>query len=182
MWHSFANWLHEIWIALVFAIIFAAIADLTRIGSRIRETVREVRNKLAEASTVRLATRIRRLEQSKEQVSKLMSSDRAVYVQSLQYILCTMAFLALGCATVLGAGTINSIRRNHLDISLFIRAFWTTGIFSLFIGACVGFFGWLNLIDLDSYEKFNKLSDVLQAEIDDLSEKLAARQDSQMRQ
>ena len=57
-WNHITMHREEIGWAIVLALIFAIIADILGIGTRFREALRQLRNRIAEQSTSRLGKRI----------------------------------------------------------------------------------------------------------------------------
>ena len=82
--------------ALFFALVFAIVADLLRVGSRIRDFVRFIRNKLSEKSVARLQERIKQLEKYRDSLALMMSSDKAHYLGTFRLILGILLCMCIG--------------------------------------------------------------------------------------
>jgi hypothetical protein len=98
VWSHIAKHREEIsWaagLAIVFAIIFAVIADILRIGSRIREGIRHLQNQWSERSVSLLARRIAQLKDSQ----KKLADARWLYLfafQTIFLILCLFSIAAI---------------------------------------------------------------------------------------
>lgn len=83
-------------LAVFFALVFAIVVDLLRVGSRIRDFVRFIRNKLSEKSVARLQTRIKQLEKYRDSLGLMMSSDKAHYLGTFRLILGILLCMCIG--------------------------------------------------------------------------------------
>jgi|SRR6266851_3178581 hypothetical protein len=90
-------------VAIVLAIVFAALADLLRFGSRIREGWRWVKDKYAESSIVAINRRIAEQEQYRNSLQQYLDSDKAFYLAILRSIVGVLLFMCLsGILLILG--------------------------------------------------------------------------------
>lgn len=96
IWQFLSNRWPDIGLAIVLAVVFAIIADLMRIGSRIREAIRHFKNRLAERSVARLRARIKYLERERSGLAALLASDKGLYLQTLRSILTVLLLASLG--------------------------------------------------------------------------------------
>jgi hypothetical protein len=83
-------------LAIFFALVFAIVADLLRVGSRIRDLVRFIRNKFSEYSVAQLQTRIKQLKKYRDSLALMMSSDKAHYLGMFRLILGILLCMCIG--------------------------------------------------------------------------------------
>lgn len=146
---------------LMFALLFAIIADLLRIGSLIRSGLRKMKNRLAEQSVARLRKRIIELEQYRETIRLYLTAERALYLHILGMVL---AVLVLMCMT----GIVLMLGRFRLLPNAEILA---TGV--LMIAVVFGTYG-VRLASMDTRPKVSELITKLDGEISELKAKLVA--------
>jgi hypothetical protein len=153
----------ELVVAFVFAIICAVIVEVLSIGSALRAGVRHIRNKISERSASRLRKRIAQLETYRETINSYLSSDKALYLVALRFV--------LGILMLMCIGTIFCIS------SLFVQdpfslALCSIGIFSI---AAILALHAARIAGLDTRQKISALVTQLDAEIDNLKSKLTPR-------
>jgi hypothetical protein len=151
--------------AAVFAVIFALISDALGVGSRLREAVRETKNRMSERSILLLKTRIRQLQD----YQKNLGSDRWVYLFAFQCIF--LSLVALSCGALVWIFSISQgvliyprLAMNLTGISL--ACFATGGSF-----AAAGF----RHVSHDTREKIDALIQKIGLEIEGLQKKLNDR-------
>jgi hypothetical protein len=89
------DWLLQHWPDIVVAIVLAAIADLLRIGSFVRSSARHIKNRLAEQSAGRLRKRIAQLQTYRDALRENVSSDKALYLGTLRFIIAVLLFMCI---------------------------------------------------------------------------------------
>jgi hypothetical protein len=152
-------------LAVLFAAVFAVIADFFAIGSRSREALRHFRNLMAEQSTSRLAKRIQQLQD----YQKRLASDRWLYLFSFQCIFLTLIMFS-SAAVCLMFTTTGELRSHPMIVSKLM----TTSLVFFTLG---GGFAWAGLrhVYRDTPEKMQGLVRKVGHEIEGLEEKLARR-------
>jgi hypothetical protein len=158
-WHWVVNHQTELWIGAVFGAFFALIFDLVSVDSRIRAGIRHIKNKLSEQSVSRLRKRIEQLEAQRNRYASYLSSDKALYLVTLQGLLLAVICMAFGAAC---AG-IADISRNVL-FKLWSIAFYGGAI-------PFGFMG-IRFALLDSRAKVAKVVEKFDSELLELKTKL----------
>ncbi len=164
-WNHITMHREEIGWAIVLALIFAIIADILGIGTRFREALRQLRNRIAEQSTSRLGKRIEELRD----YQKRLSSDRWLYLFSFQCIFLTLISFCLAaiCLMFSRAYLIQSHPEAVSNLMFMVLSF------ICFAGA----FAWAGLrhVYRDTPEKMQVLVRKVGHEIEGLEEKLAKR-------
>jgi len=89
------------WHELVWALIFAIIVDLLRVGSSIRRVGRFSANKWAEKSVGRIRKRIKELEVYRDGLASYLISDKAHYLSTLRNILALLVSITLGISILI---------------------------------------------------------------------------------
>jgi hypothetical protein len=165
MWSHIVRHREEIGWAVGFALIFAVIIDILGIGTRSREGLRYLRNRMAEQSTSRLAKRIEQLRD----YQKRLSSDRWLYLFSFQCIFLTLISFSLAgtCLMFAHEDLIESHPKIVFNLMFMVLAF-------IFFG---GGFAWVGLSHVyrDTHEKMQTLVRKVGTEIEGLEEKLKAK-------
>lgn len=92
MWHHLISRKEDLIGAVTLALIFAIIVDFLGVGSRLREGVRGIKNRMAERSILLLKTRIRQLQD----YQRNLGSDRWVYLFAFQCIFLSLVALSCG--------------------------------------------------------------------------------------
>jgi hypothetical protein len=91
--HSPKDWV----IGAVMAFVVWAIADLLPVGdSRIKGVIRWFKNKISEQSVARLKKRIGQLEKAKENLDRILNSDKALYLYTFRALFGTLLLICLG--------------------------------------------------------------------------------------
>ncbi len=163
----------ELLIAFIFAIVVAILLDLLKRGSL--AGVRQLRNWLADFSVGRLRRRIGTLETYRNRISVFASSDKALYLAMLQYIVVILTMICL--ATILfSLEFVARVSTAHYATSLLGAqgAFAACGFGVLTIAAFVGVSA-LIVGGLDTPERVAKKVSELDSEIASLRSKLDAR-------
>jgi hypothetical protein len=189
------HWLSEHWqenavalvLAVIFAGIFAIVADAMSIGSRVREALRRFNNKRAERSITHIRERIGELEHRR----KMLASRTAVLLLALQATLSTLLAVSAGMALqvlreidvpaylehLAGLAT-----KGHVDPRLvatpwmdnLLRGEILLGSLFLFIMGASSSIAGLRLASVDREEKLTKVVTQLDGEISDLRTKETA--------
>jgi hypothetical protein len=169
---------HELWLALVLAAVFAIIADLIRIGSRIREIIRSLKNFLAGRSRIRIAKRIRQLERERQKLATYLDSDKTLYLHLLRYTLSSLFLLCIGCV-MFGAKTLleswrvfepfASFSAKEFSVWFLVLAELGMGVF--FAAAFVAFEG-IRVSTWENRHRIEKVIAKLDGEIVDMRRKL----------
>jgi len=99
MWAQLTAWLashRELAAAIYGAIIGAMIVELLKTGSGWSISgFRKLRNRLADFSVSRLRKRISQMETYRNQINLFVSSDKALYLTVLQYVIAMLALICL---------------------------------------------------------------------------------------
>lgn len=82
-------------VAVVLAFVFAAVADLLRVGSRIRELWRWLKDKNAEGSIASINQRIAQQEKYRNTLRAYLASDKTLYLAMLQSIVGILLFICI---------------------------------------------------------------------------------------
>jgi hypothetical protein len=91
--HSPKDWV----IGGIMAFVIWAIADLLPVGdSRIRGSIRWIKNKISEYSTAQLQKRIKELEKYKQNLDLMLSSDKALYLNTFRALFGTLLLMCFG--------------------------------------------------------------------------------------
>jgi hypothetical protein len=97
------HWLLEHWPDLVIAAVLGIIIDLLRVGSRIREGWRWVKDKYAESSVAQINRRIAEQEKYRNTLQSYLASDKAFYLAMLRAIVGMLLFMCIaGGLLILG--------------------------------------------------------------------------------
>jgi len=147
------------WQEMVFALIFAALADLLRLGSAIRTGVRHIRNRLAEQSLTRLRNRIVELERYREILRLYLTGERALYLHTLTMILAVLVCICMAAIVLV-------LERCGLFPNGEIMA-----IGSLTVAVVFGTYG-IRLASMDIRPKVSELLTKLDEEIFELKAKI----------
>jgi hypothetical protein len=107
-------------IAFVFAIIGAVFWDAVKTGSV--AGVRQLKNKLAERSVARLQERIIQLQKYRDTINSYISSDRALYLATLQLILAILILACMGAVAVILDSLLPSQLLRFSIVAVFIFA------------------------------------------------------------
>jgi hypothetical protein len=98
------HWLLEHWLDLVIAAVLAIIVDLLRVGSRIREGWRWVKDKYAESSVAQIDRRIAEQEKYRNTLQSYLASDKAFYLAMLRAIVGVLLLMCIaGSLLILGS-------------------------------------------------------------------------------
>ena len=157
------RWWPDIVLAVGLAAVFAVVVDLLRVGSRIRNGTRHLKNKLSERSVARLRKRIAELEQYRDRVALYLSSDRALYLTALGIILGVLTFISSG-AIIAILDRLGAIPNGDI-LTLMPFA----------IAIVLAVYG-MRLASLVTPEKVSELIATLDADIADLKAKLQAQE------
>ena len=155
-----AHWV-DILIAVLLAAIFAVIADALSVGSAIRASIRQMRNRQAERSVARIRNRIAQLKLQRDTYALYASSDKALYLNTLRLLL---AMLVLGFS-----GIAVLILREVVGIN--DPGFLLTALLLFAMAIVIGIYG-ITLTALDTREKVAALLAKLDSEIHGLKKKL----------
>ena len=127
----------EAWIiGAVIGLIIAAILDLLPVGeSKIRGSIRWTKNKISEHSTAQLEKRIKELEKYRDSLTRMMTSDKLLYLTTFRSIFGTLIVMCFGAilltfrhsVMLVGIGVPNPRAAD----SLFVLDLGTIFIFSL---------------------------------------------------
>jgi hypothetical protein len=145
------------WFEVVLALIFAVIAELLRIRSRLGTVLRHIKNKQSERSARLLRERIKQLETQRDQYAAYSTSDKALYLATFRVVIGILTFMALGAGLA-----VLPIR----GINLVVAFCYFTAV----IVAIQGF----NLSALDTKAKVSGMIAKLDSEIGELQKKLEA--------
>jgi hypothetical protein len=97
------HWFLEHWPDLVIAAVLGVFIDLLRVGSRIREGWRWVKDKYAETSVAQINRRITEQEKYQNTLQSYLASDKAVYMAMLRAIVGMLLFMCTaGSILILG--------------------------------------------------------------------------------
>ena len=154
------HWI-ELVIGAVFAILCAVLVDFLQPASRLRGAIRHFKNKLAEQSTARLRTRIAETERYRDRVAVYLTSDKALYLATLQLILGILIAMCAAIASFLvGRFTLTPGRFDLL------------ALLSIVMAIVMGVYG----MRMASWDTRPKISEVIaKGEIAELGAKLDAR-------
>lgn len=149
-------------IAFVFAIIGAVFWDAVKTGSV--AGVRQLKNKLAEQSVARLQERIVQLQKYRDTINSYISSDRALYLATLQLILAILILACMGAAAVILDSLLPLQGLRLSVVALFIFA----------IAIILGMYG-VQLAKLSTRSELSAKVSALDSEINALKAKLDLR-------
>jgi uncharacterized small protein (DUF1192 family) len=149
-------------IAFVFAIIGAVFWDAVKTGSI--AGVRQLKNKLAEQSVARLQERIVQLQKYRDTINSYISSDRALYLATLQLILAILILACMGAAAVILDSLLPLQELRLSVVALFIFA----------IAIILGMYG-VQLAKLSTRSELSAKVSALDSEINALKAKLDLR-------
>jgi hypothetical protein len=93
------------WPDLVLALLFAAIAETLRVGSRIREGWRWFKDKTAESSIANINVRVTQQEAFRNLLQSYLASDKLLYLAVLRNMTLILIFMSLA-GLVLIVGTL----------------------------------------------------------------------------
>ncbi len=155
-----ANWV-EILIAVLLAAIFAVVADALSVGSAVRASIRQMRNRLAERSFTRIRNRIKQLNLQRSGVALYASSDKALYLNTLRLLLGMLVLGFTGIAVMIFPSVMGLYFPGVRLIALLLFA----------MTVVIGIYG-ITLTALDTREKVAELLEKLDSEIDGLKKKL----------
>lgn len=155
-----ANWV-EILIAVLLAAIFAVVADALSVGSAVRASIRQMRNRLAERSFTRIRNRIKQLNLQRSGVALYASSDKALYLNTLRLLLGMLVLGFTGIAVMIFPSVMGLYFPGVRLIALLLFA----------MAVVIGIYG-ITLTALDTREKVAELLEKLDSEIDGLKKKL----------
>jgi hypothetical protein len=181
VWDLIVDHWVDIVIGAVFAVIFGVIIDLLKIGSRVRAVFRHLKNKLAEQSVESLRTRIAQQEKSRDRIASFLSSDKALYLYTLRYII---AILILICVAA-GASVFNDLLALNkvvpgLRLILFGRVmsfpvnFKVVALLIFALAAVLGIYS-IRIASWDTHAKISKVVTKFDDEIAVMKRKLEAR-------
>ena len=149
-------------IAFVFAIIGAVFWEAVKTGSV--AGVRQLKNKLAEQSVARLQERIVQLQKYRDTINSYISSDRALYLATLQLILAILILACMGAAAVILDSLLPLQGLRLSVVALFIFA----------IAIILGMYG-VQLAKLSTRSELSAKVSALDSEINALKAKLDLR-------
>jgi len=156
--------------ALIFGLIFGVIVDIVGIGSRFREAIRELKNRMSERSTTLLTLRIQQLKD----YQKKLTSERWIYLFAFQSIFLCLISVSLG-ASIGGFSWLIAAAQSPLPLA-------KTIIFNMRFAAivCFGVSGGAALagyqhVARDTREKVEAVVQKIDAEIEGLQEQLRKR-------
>ena len=166
--HFLSHHWFEIVVGFVFAAIFGIIADLIRIGSMIRSGLRHLKNKLSEVSVARLEGRIGQLEEQRDLYAAYMTSDKALYLTALNYVLSVLSLMCIG---------IIMLTVDHIMPLLepFVRLWLRFTSLMMFVLSVTVALKGARISSWYTQSKIQKVVGRLQEEIDELKVKLASR-------
>jgi hypothetical protein len=152
---------------LVWALLFAIIADSFRVGSFVRGGVRRMENKWSELSASRLQERISELEKRRDYYVSYMTSDKALYLFTLRIVFVILLGVSTGAAvSVLGRfPLVRAYFPMTSDVYAFL--FFAVGI----LGAWQG----IRVTDFGTRSKLSEMIAKLDGEIAGLKSKLQER-------
>ncbi len=161
------HFLNEYKVDLIFAVVFAIIADTLRVGSIVRAGGRRIKNKLSERSAARLRKRIAQLETYRNRINSYASSDKALYLNMFQTVLVVLIFMCMGAIVSILSLLQGLSAPNELNpVYLFPII-----LFALAIAVAASA---LKIAVLDSRSKISALVAELDSEIANLRQKLNA--------
>jgi hypothetical protein len=163
---TFYDWVtrHEQFaLGCLVTLILSALYDLLKIGSVFG--VRQLRNKVSEYSITRLQKRIDQLQQYRDAVNSYLSSDRALYLATLQLLFAILVLACIGAVAV----TLEFLFPSHGPPMLTIA-----GLFFFLIAIVLGVHG-AQLAGLKSRSQIATIVARYDSEINDLKAKLEAR-------
>jgi uncharacterized membrane protein len=155
--HLLWDFITSHWFEIVLALIFAVVAELLRIRSRLGTVIRHIKNKQSERSARLLRERIKQLETQRDQYAAYSTSDKALYLATFRIVIGILTFMALGAGL-----TVLPIR----GINLVVAFCYLTAV----IGAIQGF----KISALDTRAKVSEMIAKLDSEIVSLQKKLEA--------
>jgi hypothetical protein len=158
---------HELWIAGVLALVFAVIADLMRIGSRLRDGARRFKNRLSEYSAGNILKRIKVLEREKNRYLSYVASEKALYLYTFRTLMGILALMS-------GSGFLIGIREMLLmnaETAEFGRLM-TIYVMMLFFSAFMFAVGGMKVTSWDTSDKIMVQVGKLDKEIEKLQDKL----------
>ena len=162
-------------LAVFFALVFAIVVDLLRVGSRIRDFVRFIRNKLSEKSVARLQKRIKELEKYRDSLVLMMSSDKAHYLGTFRLILGILLCMCIGMIVFITGHFVSPMLSAFtLGESQAVRSMDLFAIFIFTIAIAIAAQG-LNVASWDTRPKVAEQIKKYDAEIDNLKAILASR-------
>lgn len=167
---TIANWMAGHWQDVLLALVLGILVDILRLGSVIRGGLRHIDNKLSEHSTLRLTKRIAQLEKYRNTVNAYASSDKALYLSTLQLLLGILMFMCAGAIVSLLdllSWISAPLRPNALNFFAL-----DIGIFAIAIVLAVH---GLRLASLDTRLKVTAMVEKLDSEIAVLKTKLDSR-------
>jgi hypothetical protein len=153
-------------IAAVLAVVLAVLVDLLRVGSRIREIGRWIKDKNAAMSVVTINQRIVVLEKSRASLQGYLVSDKLLYLAVLRSIVGVLLFMCLaGIVLIFGGLKLMPLGLAQLMALTTLAVAITAGLFTMQLGSFDG-------------SKISKLIKNLDAEIAGLTEARAKLQKS----
>jgi len=165
-WHRYWTYLvthkGEIGWAAFFGLLFALALDFADPNGRIRTGIRHLKNKWSERSVAQLRKRITALQARRDTVASYLSSDKALYLTSLRFVISMLLTVALGAGTsVLG------------DKFPTLGPLFLFALFFYFLAVVIGVQG-LTISALDTQAKVTEMLAKLDSEIANLEQKLKA--------
>jgi hypothetical protein len=157
----------------VLAFVLAIVAETLRMGSRIREAARHIRNKVSEHSTTRLRKRISELEASRAIYMSYSSSDKALYLATLKFVLGILGCICAGVATA----AIDRLRSLSTSDLVPANSFSILALMFFALGIIIGIQG-TRIAALDTQSKILETIHKLDGEISALRQKLIAIDDA----
>jgi hypothetical protein len=164
--YLFADHWREIFWAGVFALVFAVMLELLDFRSRLRGSIRFLKNKWSERSAGRLRKRISELRKQKDVFLAYMSSDKRLYLATLRFAIGVGVLIAAGEAT---AGAADILSRFNLIVG---DEFHFMGVFCYGMAVAVGIQG-IKISHLNSADRLSEIVGKLENEIEELNIKLS---------
>jgi len=155
------------WFDIFLAFLWAVIADLLSLRSRIFAFEHYVKNKRSERSAAKLQERITQLEKQRDSYTAYLHSDKALYLANFHTLFGVLLAIAIAAA-------LNVL--SEMQPAFGIRPAFPLGIFSLlfyFLAIVLAIQG-ITKASLDTREKISESIAKLELEIADLKEKLQA--------
>jgi hypothetical protein len=163
---GFYDWVvrrEQVVLGCLVTLILAALYDLLKLGSVFG--IRRLGNKFSEYSVARLQKRIDQLQQYRDVVNSYLSSDRALYLATMQLLLAISVLACIGAV---------SVSLHFLFPSQGSPMYIVAGIFVFLIVIVLGVHG-AQLAGLNARSKIAAILARYDADIYDLKTKLEAR-------
>jgi hypothetical protein len=163
LWDFCYRYRIDIAFELFFAVVVGVFFEFLRVDSPLRAAVRHLKNKLAEQSAARRRTRIAQTELYRDRVQEYLTSDKALYLATLQFVLGILLFICVAAGVFLLG-----------SLTIIPKQFELLALLPITVATIMAVYG----IHMTFWDTPAKISDViakLNGEIAELQAKLDAR-------